>query len=335
MIPHNRPTLGIEEEAAALRVLRRGWLAQGEEVEKFENEFCDFIGLPHGHAVALSSGTSSLYLALHILNAENKKILFPSYVCSALRHAVSMSKGKEQLVDIASNSPNISMNEIQKNPHDISIIPHMYGLPINFENTKNLVIEDCCQALGAKVNDEMVGVKGDIGIFSFYVTKLMTSGGQGGMLISKNKETADQARDYREFDLRNDSKKRFNFQMTDLQAAIGREQLKKLPSFLKKRNEIFNIYKNAGLELIDNSDINTQPIRYRAIIKTSNPKEIINSLDSAGVKAIVPTEDWELLGPSSLFPNGLKLSRETVSIPLYPSLTDSEINLILSVLIKK
>lgn len=335
MIPHNRPTLGIEEEAAALRVLRRGWLAQGEEVEKFENEFCDFIGLPHGHAVALSSGTSSLYLALHILNAENKKILFPSYVCSALRHAVSMSKGNEQLVDISSNSPNISMNEIQKNPHDISIIPHMYGLPINFENTKNLVIEDCCQALGAKVNDEMVGLKGDIGIFSFYVTKLMTSGGQGGMLISKNKETADQARDYREFDLRNDSKKRFNFQMTDLQAAIGREQLKKLPSFLKKRNEIFNIYKNAGLELIDNSDINTQPIRYRAIIKTSNPKEIINSLDSAGVKAIVPTEDWELLGPSSLFPNGLKLSRETVSIPLYPSLTNFEIDSILSVLVKK
>ena len=160
MIPHNRPTLGKEEEDAALRVIRRGWLAQGEEVEKFENEFCNFIGLPNGHAVALSSGTSSLYLALNILNAENKKILFPSYVCSALRHAVSMSKGKEQLVDISSNSPNISMDEIQKNPHDISIIPHMYGLPINFESTEKLVIEDCCQALGAKVNDEMVGLKG-------------------------------------------------------------------------------------------------------------------------------------------------------------------------------
>ena len=81
MIPHNRPTLGKEEEDAALRVIRRGWLAQGEEVEKFENEFCNFIGLPNGHAVALSSGTSSLYLALNILNAENKKILYPSYVC--------------------------------------------------------------------------------------------------------------------------------------------------------------------------------------------------------------------------------------------------------------
>ena len=64
MIPHNRPTIGIEEESAAIRVLRRGWLSQGKEVQEFENEFCDFMGLPHGHAVALSSGTSSLFLAL-------------------------------------------------------------------------------------------------------------------------------------------------------------------------------------------------------------------------------------------------------------------------------
>ena len=72
MIPHNRPTLGKEEEDAAIRVLREGWLAQGEEVKKFENEFCDYLGLPHGHAVALSNGTSSLFLALHVLNGENK-----------------------------------------------------------------------------------------------------------------------------------------------------------------------------------------------------------------------------------------------------------------------
>ena len=104
---------------------------------------------------------------------------------------------------------------------------------------------------------------------------------------------------------------------------------------MKRRNEIFNIYKNAELELIDDEDVNIQPIRYRAIMKTSNPREIINSLNLADIKAIIPTEDWEILGPSSLFPNGLKLSRETVSIPLYPSLTNSEIDSILSVLVKK
>ena len=335
MIPHNRPTIGEEEEIAATRVLRNGWLAQGEEVEKFENEFCDFLGLPHGHAVALSSGTASLFLALHVLNAENKKILFPGYVCSALRHAVSMANGKEQLVDISSNSPNISDSDIKTTEYDISIIPHMYGLPVNFEKNTNCIIEDCCQSLGAKVNDEFVGLKGDIGIFSFYVTKLMTSGGQGGMFISKNHEFVDAARDYREFDMRKDSEKRFNFQMTDLQAAIGREQLKKLPSFLKRREEIFNLYKKNGLILLDTDDKTHHPVRYRAIIKTQNPSETIQSLKSAGISSIIPTEDWEILGPRDLFPNSLKLSRETVSIPVYPSLKNSEIDLILSTLMKK
>ena len=64
MIPHNRPTLNIEEEEAAIRVLRSGWLTQGKEVEAFENEFCKFIGLPGGHAVAVSSGTASLFLSI-------------------------------------------------------------------------------------------------------------------------------------------------------------------------------------------------------------------------------------------------------------------------------
>ena len=335
MIPHNKPTIGKEEEEAALRVLQSGWLAQGEEVKNFENEFCDYLGLPHGHALALSSGTSSLFLALQILNGNNKKILFPGYVCSALRHAVSMVNGTEQLVDIASDSPNISINEINKNPHDLSIIPHMYGIPINFQKMSNPIIEDCCQALGSKINNEFVGLKGDISIFSFYATKLMTSGGQGGMLVSKNKDHVDAARDYREFDLRNDNKNRFNFQMTDLQAAIGREQLKKLPDFLKRRDEIFNIYKKAGLNLLDVEDKSIKPVRYRAIIKTQNPNQIIKSLNDADIKSIIPTEDWEILGPAINFPNSLKLSRETVSIPLYPSLLDSDIDQILSVLMKK
>jgi perosamine synthetase len=331
LIPHNLPTIGIEEEEAALRVLRSKQISQDKEVELFENEFCEYIGLPHGSAVALSSGTSSLFLALKILNAKEKKVTFPGYVCSALRHAVAMAGGIEKTVDITTNSPNIEMSSIASS--DISIIPHMYGLPIQIDNTDNLVIEDCCQALGAKVNNMMVGLQGDVGIFSFYATKLMTSGGQGGMFISKNKDYVDAVKDYREFDYRNDTKNRFNFKMTDLQAAIGREQLKKLPNFLKRREEIFQYYKKAGLDLLDvpEEQLNfLKPVRFRAIIKTSNPNKIIQSLSSIHVKAIIPTEDWELLGPQDSFPNGLKLSHETVSIPIYPSLTNNDLDHILS-----
>ena len=333
MIQHNKPTLGIEEETAALKVLRSGWLAQGPEVESFENEFCKFIGLPNGHAVAVSNCTAALFLALWVLDAKGKKVIFPGYVCSALRHAVDMIGGFERLIDVGQNSPNLNPNSINQKDDDIVIIPHLYGIPVDFTQLQNTnVIEDCAQALGAKINKMPVGLHGKIGVYSFYATKLMTSGGQGGMFVSKDKSLVDKVRDYREFDYRTDKKRRFNFQMTDLQAAIGREQLKKLPSFLTRREEIFQKYKKAGLDLLDikSDDTNLVPVRYRAVMRTDNPQKIIKTLGNVGIKAIIPTEDWELLGEQSILPNALQLSRKTVSLPIYPTLTDENIDLILA-----
>jgi perosamine synthetase len=321
MIPHNKPTIGTEEELAALRVLRSGLLSQGSEVEAFENEFCDFVGLPKEHAVAVSSGTAALYLALWILEGDKKIISFPGYVCSALRNATNMIGGNEEIIDIKKES--------------IVIAPHMYGIPVDITKIENSnIIEDCAQSLGAKINGISVGLHGNAGIFSFYATKLMTSGGHGGMYVSKDKKLVDRVKDYREFDYRHDQKKRFNFQMTEIQAAIGREQLKKLPKFLERREEIFQKYKKAGLELLDvgKNQNHLSPVRYRAVIKTEEPNKIIKSLESVGVKAIVPTEDWELLGKHELLPNAVELSRKTVSLPIYPTLTDEEIDIILSVI---
>ena len=333
MIPHNKPTIGIEEELAALRVLRSGLLSQGSEIESFENEFCDFIGLPKGHAIAVSSGTAALYLALWILEGDKKTITFPGYVCSALRNATNMIGGNEEILDIKKESPNIKFEGIKK--ESIAIIPHMYGIPVDVTKIQNMnIIEDCAQSLGAKINGISVGLYGNAGIFSFYATKLMTSGGHGGMYVSKDKKLVDRVKDYREFDYRHDQKKRFNFQMTEIQAAIGREQLKKLPKFLERREEIFQKYKKAGLELLDvgENQNHLSPVRYRAVIKTEEPNKIIKSLESVGVKAIVPTEDWELLGKHELLPNAVELSRKTVSLPIYPTLTDEEIDIILSVI---
>ena len=90
MIPHNRPTIGSEEEEAVTRVLRSGNLANGTEVSSFEKEFSEYMGLKKEHSVAVSNGTSALFLSLWALDANSKKIAFPSYVCSALRHAVGM-----------------------------------------------------------------------------------------------------------------------------------------------------------------------------------------------------------------------------------------------------
>jgi len=337
MISHNRPTLGKEEIHAAKRIITSGWLAQGEEVRRFENEFCQYLGLPIGHTVAVSSGTAALFLALWALNAENKIVSFPVYVCSAVRNAVAMARAKEHLVDVARNSPNIDLEIINKEKPHIVIIPHLYGIPVDIKCSKGIkIIEDCCHSLGAVVDGKSTGLKGDLGIFSFFSTKLITTGGQGGMVASKNKHFIEAIRDYREFDCRDDYKKRFNFQMTDLQAAIGREQLRKLPKFLKRREKIFKMYKDADLELLDVNEkgkYKFTPVRYRSILKSDHPKALIKQLFKNNIKAIIPIEDWELLGDSSLFPNALKLARETVSIPCYPSLTNREVEKIVEKII--
>lgn len=336
MIQHNKPTLDSVEEQAAQRVIRSGWLAQGQEVEKFENEFCQFLGLPEKHAVVVTNGTTALFLALWALKAQNRKVAIPVYGCSSLRHAVAMAGGQEVLVDTAPQSPNIDLDQLKQTDAPIAVIPHMYGLSLDLSGWDDrIIIEDCAQALGAKVGDRCVGLQGQIGIFSFAATKLMTSGGQGGMVVSRNRELIDSIRDYREFDCRHDHKRRFNFQLTDLQAAIGRVQLKKLPGFLARREEIFLRYQEAGLELLgvaNNHGTNICPVRYRAIVLTDEQGHLLESLAKERIKAIIPIEDWELLGPGGSFPNSFKLTQTTVSLPIYPSLTEGEVKKIIGIL---
>ena len=336
LIPHNRPTLGLEEESAALRVIRSGWVAKGKEVESFENEFCEFVGLPKGHATAVSSGTAALFLALVMLGGSEKNVGSPGYVCSALRNAVDMSEGKNVLVDVGYNSPNVDLEKLFKENPQIAIIPHMFGIPINISNLKKIpIIEDCTHALGAKVNGKSVGLEGEFGIFSFHATKMITSGGSGGMLISKNKKPVDEVIDYVEYDNKSDDNKRFNFQMSDLQAAIGREQLHKLPNFLARREKIFRKYKDAGLDVLDvpaeDSKV-LQPVRFRAVMKTKNQIKTIKSLKDSGIIAKTLHNEWILSQNPTKFSNSLNMVRNTVSLPIYPSLSDEDVEKIISVL---
>lgn len=331
MIPHNRPTLEIEEETAAKRVISSGNLIQGKEVDLFENEFCDYLGIDRGHAVAVSSGSAALYLSLWSIDAEHRIVSFPGYVCSALHHSVKMIGGSERLFDVSPNSPNVDISKFNNNVENISIIPHMFGIPIDLERLSNTkLIEDCCQALGAKVNGKYVGMQGTLSVFSFYATKLITSGGQGGMIISEDKNRIESIRMYLDYDGMKHNQNRFNFQLTDLQAAIGRVQLQKLPTFLARREEIFQKYKESGLDLLDIDSSDSEklsPVRYRVIMKTKNPAKVINVLKLAGVTALTPMEGWM---EESIFPNAYNLTKEYVSIPIYPSLSDEEVEFIIS-----
>jgi len=320
--------LGQREVDAATRVLARGWVAQGREVEAFETEVCAYLGLAAGHAVALSSGTAALFVVLWALGARGKRVAIPVYSCAAVRNAVVMAGAEPVPIDVADDSPNMDLEQALHASADVIVAAHMFGVPDRWRSSSPSVhvIEDCSQALGARIGGRPVGTNGTAGVFSFYATKMLTSGGQGGMLVSTDKSLVDAVRDYRQFDCRRDRLPRFNLQMTDLQAAVGREQLSQLDAFVSKRREIRVRYASAGLPLWPAAEVpGIEPCNYRAIIRAPNPQALIARLDETAIRAIVPIADWELLAEPGRFPRAAALAHSTVSLPIYPSLTQQEI----------
>lgn len=322
LIPHNRPTFNHEETRAARRVIKSGWVAQGEKVEEFEEKFCEYMGLPRGHAVAVSSGSAALYIAILGLEAKGQRVGLPVYTCAAVNNAVTLAGSESIFIDNSTEGPNLDISIADEAELHTLIAVSTFGIPVSLPVKRNyLVIEDISQALGANVGAQKLGLRGDAGICSFSATKLITSAGQGGMVFSSDKRLADFARDYRDFDAREDRLSRFNFQMTDIQAAIGTVQLAKLPSFLRKREEIFNIYSNIGLDLLKETESNHSPSRYRAVIRNTTPIKVQKKLYEEGISTIIPFTYEELLRTSIKDKNAVDLSKSSLSIPIYPSLT--------------
>jgi len=315
-IPHNRPTVGKEEAAAAAKVIETGYLAGGQQTPLFEDEICEFLGLPAGHAVAVTSGSSALFLALKVLGLGQRPVAIPSYVCSSLKHACVMNQCRPTYLDNQADLPVVDTTSATN--ASALIYPYMYGFASALPSHQ-CVIEDLAQALGASYGGQKLGTLGDIGVLSFYATKMLTSGGQGGMLVSKDKAMIDAARDFLEFDQRVDDQARFNLHITEVQAAIGRVQLRRLPDFIEKRAELWDIYQSYGLPLLDINDNKAQHVRYRVIVKTPSPENLVKFLHQQQVTAINPFNETELLDKGSI--NAAKLCRQTVSLPLYPSLT--------------
>lgn len=321
-IPHNRPTLDEREIVAATQVIRSGWVAQGPQVDAFESALCDFLGLPPGSAVAVSSGSAALYLALRALDLQGP-VAIPGYACAALRNAVHLAGLTERLVDNRKDEPNIDLSAPGVGATSALILVHTFGIPSRFDPAQlpGFIIEDCAQAMGARVSGAAAGTSGDIGIYSFYATKMITTGGQGGAIVSRNTSWIEQIRDYRRFDARHDRSYRFNLCMTDLQAAIGRSQLARLPELLRIRREIFLEYESAFPAFLTPRESDIEPNHYRAVLRVKDASRVISHFARHGIRCIVPIEDLEIPGDEDALPNAFALSRSTVSVPLYPTLS--------------
>lgn len=343
MIPHNKPTLDNADFAAVAEVLKSGWIAPGKRVCEFEKQISDYL-LADGQAVAVESGTAAIHLALLALGVKKRDhVILPTYVCSAVLNAVRYTGAVPIITDISNDGFNITSQEVKQkisNKTAVLIIPHMYGIPADMQDLLDLgipIIEDCAQSIGAEIDGRKTGTLGDIAVFSFYATKLLTTA-KGGAVYSKNSEYTDFIHDLVDFDCRQDYKTRFNYRMSDLQAALGQSQLKKLDGFIAKRKTIANRYtailqQKKHAEIVKISE-NKENVFYRyVIISEENPDKIKKKFHKAGISVINPLEPWELLHnylhlDSHDYPHAEKISRSSISLPIYPSLTDVEVEIV-------
>lgn len=342
MIDHSKPTIGREEERAVINVLRSKFLAEGQEVHQFEGEMSNYIGACG--ALATSTGTLALHLALMSLGINKKdEIITPSYVCRSVLNAILYSGALPVLCDVNREDYNISFNDAKSKitrKTKAIIVPHMFGCPAQIDKFKELgilLIEDCAHAIGAEYKGRKTGSWGDLSVFSFEGTKYITTG-EGGMILANSRRLLNTLRKLKEPDSLNCVVKHTH-RMTNLQAAVGRVQLLKLEQFIKKRKKIVKMYNKAfslnNVKLpAERQDV--KHIFHRYMIQIScDIHKYMNLCNQKEVKVKQPVKPYPLhkyLGvPAYNFPNTKYVMKSAVSLPIYPSLTDNQVQYIIEV----
>jgi len=357
MIPIAKPLLGEEEKKAVLEVLDSGILAQGEKVKLFENNFANYLGVKH--AIATSNGTTALHVALlaHGIGLGDEVITSP-FTFIATANVIKLVGAVPVFVDVDEKNFNIDSEKIEAaiTPKTKAILPvHLYGQPVEMDKImqiadkhKLIIIEDACQAHGATFQNKKVGSFAT-GCFSFYPTKNMTSS-EGGMITTNKDKIAEMARKiinhgseikyYHDF-------VSYNFRMTDLAAAIGIEQLKKLDGFNEKRknNALLLNQKLASIKGIILPQLNEGHVFHQYTIRITpqfgkTRDEVVKILTDKGIGTGIfyplpihkqkAYSDYNQLS----FPITEKVATEVLSLPVHPSLTEDDLNKIASVIIE-
>jgi len=272
--------------------------------------------------------------------SDNSNVITPTNSFIASANCIRMVNAKPILVDIDLRDGEIDISGVTQNAN--AIIPvHIYGNPCNFDSVKEFtenqnipIVEDACQAHGATYKGKKVGSLGDIGCFSFYPTKNMTVGGDGGMTTTDNEEISLKIKSIRdngrktktEFD-----KLGFTMRLNTVNAAIGRVQLKHLDEKNTRRREIVSIYrKNLANDCILPENENGKSVYHQIVIKHEKRDQIRQELTDNNIGSAIYYETPIHLQPiyqeyRYKLPNSEKFSKQIVSLPSYPSLTDEQI----------
>ncbi|MCD4756713.1 MAG: DegT/DnrJ/EryC1/StrS family aminotransferase [Arcobacteraceae bacterium] len=368
-IPFHKAYITQNEIDAVVDTLKSGWLTMGPKTIKFEQEFTDHLISNNADSslksISLNSATAALHLALKAIELKrDDEVIIPTNTFVATAEVMTYFGAKPVLCDIEYDTHNIDVKKIEEliTSKTKAIIPvHFAGQPcdmdeiINIANKFNLkVIEDAAHALPSYYKNKIVGDIGDITCFSFYATKTLSTG-EGGMATTRDEKVAKKISINRLHGISKDVWDRYTekgswyyevvdngnkYNTTDLNAALGMEQLKKLDWMNKKRESIAIKYTNA----FKNTSILTPIIRddrktswHLYVIKVKNRDELFNKLREEGIGSSVhfipihkhPYYKEKFEYENELYPIANKVYNESLSLPIYPDMSDEEVDFVI------
>ncbi|HEY8172375.1 MAG TPA: DegT/DnrJ/EryC1/StrS family aminotransferase [Dehalococcoidia bacterium] len=362
IVPLTKPVIGPEEEHAVLDVLRSGWLVQGERVATFERRIAEYCGAKH--AVATTNCTTALQLALTQLDLQpGDEVIVPSFTFVASANAVIHAGGVPRMVDVQADTWNIEPRDVERaiNERTRAILPvDQFGLAADLDAVNRIaeehglrVVEDAAPSLGASIGGRRVGSISEMTCFSFHPRKTVTSA-EGGMIVTDSDEIAQRCRLLRSHaasvsDLARHSsddviieeypEAGFNFRMSDLHAAVGLAQLDRLEWLIERRRELAARF-DAAFAAIDEISVPA----YRDGYLHTYQSYCVVLTDAARIDQATAMRELKARGITSrrgcmaihLEPYFVKryglerlpvsemLSKRSIAIPLYPTMTDEE-----------
>lgn len=345
MIHIANPMLGEEEKRAVMDVLDSGMLVQGAIVEEFEKKFAQYIGTDY--AVATSSGTTALHLALLALGiGPGDEVITTPFSFIATANSILFCGAKPVFADIDSKTFNINVDRIREKitPKTKALLPvHLYGHPAEMDKIMEIArenglkgLEDAAQAHGAEYKGKRVGSIGDCAAFSFYATKNMVTG-EGGMVTTDNEKIAEKLRQLRNHGQSTTYEHEtlgFNLRMTNINAAMGLEQLKKLDSFNQSRAENAQFLTQSLKETVNTPHVSpdVKHAFHQYTIKTENRDRVLKQLNENGIGARVyypkPIHKQPLyvrMGYKDFLPVAEDMAKKVLSLPIHPGLKKEDL----------
>ncbi len=373
-LPFALPEIGEDEINEVVDTLRSGWVTTGPKAKRFEQEFAQFLGEPEIECIAVNSATAGLHLALEALGiGPGDEVITTTHTFTATAEVVRYLGADVVLVDIDPQTLNIDPKLVEAaiTPRTRCIIPvHYAGLAVDMIAILDIarkhglrVVEDAAHALPSTLEKELIGTMGsDATVFSFYANKTMTTG-EGGMLVTRNAELGKRAKVMRLHGMNRDAFDRFTakvpswyyeivapgfkYNLTDIGAALGIHQLKRLPAFQLRREAIAQAYNEAFADLplilppqAPEGDVHSWHLY---VLRLSDAADIdrdafIEAMFAAGIGCSVHYIPLHLqpywrdrygLTPEQ-FPHSQKAYERSFSIPLYTAMSDADVQRVIA-----